>query len=182
MLQRAQAAARHLRELVNDVLDLSKVESGKIDVADEDVILHQLITEVVATIDPLAQEYSAPIRCDLDESLTVRTDPRRVRQIMLNLLSNAVKFGAGRPVVVRSGVLEPASVFVEVRDRGPGIAPDQIERIFEEFVQLESIRQGGTGLGLSISRRLAIALGGSLAAASSPGLGSTFTLTLPQHR
>ncbi|HSJ06402.1 MAG TPA: PAS domain-containing sensor histidine kinase [Longimicrobiales bacterium] len=181
-LQRAQQAARHLRDLVNDVLDLSKVESGKLDIMPEPVVLDELVREVVATIEPVARESDARIRCRIDDGLEVETDPRRVRQILLNLLSNAVKFGAGRPVEVRAGRRTTGAVYVEVRDRGVGIPADHIEDIFEEFFQLEKMKEGGTGLGLSISRRLAVALGGNLTVASTHGFGSTFTLSLPPGR
>jgi PAS domain S-box-containing protein len=178
-LQRAQVAARHLRELVDDVLDLSKIEAGKIDIVSEPVALRRLIDEVVATIGPAAALKGSSIQCTGDEDIQLDTDPRRVRQILLNLLSNAVKFGAGQPVTVRSGRLPADRIFVEVRDHGTGIGSDEIERIFEEFVQLDAPGDEGTGLGLAISRRLAVMLGGSLAVASAPDLGSTFTLMLP---
>jgi PAS domain S-box-containing protein len=181
-VRRAQQAARHLRDLVNDVLDLSKIESGKLDITPEPVALGELVREIVATIEPVARESDARIRCRIDDGLDVETDPRRVRQILLNLLSNAVKFGAGRPVEVRAGRRTTGAAYIEVRDRGVGIPPDHMEDIFEEFVQLENLREGGTGLGLSISRRLAVALGGSLTVASTHGFGSTFTLSLPPAR
>jgi PAS domain S-box-containing protein len=181
-VQRAQIAARHLRELVDDILDLSKIESGKIGIAADDLVLSTLVSEVVATVEPLAREHDTPMDCRLDDDIVIRSDARRVRQILLNLLSNAVKFGAGQPVTVTTGRLGERSVFIEVRDRGRGIAPDRIQHIFEEFVQLDSLSEGGTGLGLSISKRLAAALGGSLAAASTVGVGSTFTLTVPLGR
>jgi signal transduction histidine kinase len=105
-----------------------------------------------------------------------------VRQILLNLLSNATKFGAGQPIGVRcADVDHDGGVLVEVTDRGPGIAPDDMDRIFEEFVQLERGTQEGTGLGLAISRRLAVLLGGHLDVESLPGKGSTFRLHLPAH-
>jgi PAS domain S-box-containing protein len=181
-LQRAQSAAQHLRELVNDVLDLSKIESGKIDIVVERVSLTELVDEVVETIRPVAAQRGSPIEVHKDSTIELQTDPRRVRQILLNLLSNAVKFGAGQPVVARTGRLAADRVYVEVQDRGSGIRSDQIARIFEEFVQLEAAGSEGTGLGLAISRRLAVALGGSLGVASTAGVGSTFTLTLPLSR
>jgi signal transduction histidine kinase len=107
------------------------------------------------------------------------TDPRRVRQILLNLLSNAIKFGAGKPVGVSCVDTEEGGVALEVTDRGPGIAPEDIDRVFEEFVQLKGHQQQGTGLGLPISQRLARLLGGSLELESTEGEGSTFRLVLP---
>ena len=108
------------------------------------------------------------------------TDPRRVRQILLNLLSNAIKFGEGRPITVRCGRRRGGGVCLDVVDHGTGIAPEEQERIFEEFVQLPSSRPGGTGLGLPISRRLARLLGGRLGVRSEVGRGSTFRLELPE--
>jgi PAS domain S-box-containing protein len=178
-IERAQGAARHLRELVNDVLDLSKIESGRIEIVTEPVVLRELVDEVIATMTPVATAHDVQIRHDDDDDVTVATDPRRVRQVLLNLLSNAVKFGAGATVRVRTGLLGADFVRVAVQDAGRGIAPDQIDRIFDEFVQLEEGDSEGTGLGLAISRRLAIAMGGTLSVASATSVGSTFTLTLP---
>jgi PAS domain S-box-containing protein len=178
-LQRAQAAARHLRELVNDVLDLSKIESGKLDIVPEEVELADLVREVVATIQPVARDNDVDLDLTIAGRVTLRTDPRRVRQILLNLLSNAVKFGAARPVHVRAGLRDAGLAFVDVRDHGAGIEAEQLDRIFEEFVQLDSFAEGGTGLGLAISRRLAQALGGRLEAVSRVGGGSRFSLLLP---
>jgi PAS domain S-box-containing protein len=178
-IERAQNAARHLRELVDDALDLSKIEAGKIVIEPEHVALAELVQDVVATIEPLAAERGVTIDRGAVAPLTLHTDPRRLRQILLNLLSNAVKFGHGRPIAVRAGLSEDARVFIEVQDRGRGIGPDEIDRVFEEFTQLDGAGGSGTGLGLAISRRLATALGGSIDVASTPGAGSTFTLTLP---
>jgi signal transduction histidine kinase len=126
----------------------------------------------------MAEEHGCTLRVVAEPCPTpITTDARRLRQILLNLLSNAVKFGAGAPVEVRCGA-SATSVRFEVVDHGPGIAADELPRIFEEFVQLGS-GGGGTGLGLPISRRLALLLGGSLEVVSEPGQGSTFTLTLP---
>jgi signal transduction histidine kinase len=177
-MERAQAAARHLRELVNDVLDLSKIESGRLDIVNEECDLAELVCDIVVTIMPMAAERGSRLQCSLDEGIRLETDPRRVRQILLNLLSNAVKFGAGAPVHVKAG-REDGRCFVEVRDHGPGMTPEQLDSAFEEFVQVHGTAEGGTGLGLAISKRLAIALGGAIAAASAPGAGSTFTLSLP---
>jgi signal transduction histidine kinase len=107
------------------------------------------------------------------------TDPRRVRQILLNLLSNAIKFGDGGPIIVACSLHDDGGVEVAVTDHGRGIAEDDLEKIFDEFVQLTDHQQQGTGLGLPISRRLATLLGGSLEVESVAGEGSTFRLRLP---
>jgi signal transduction histidine kinase len=182
-VERSQKAARHLLELVNDVLDLSKLEAGKMEVQVEEVSAPALVEDLFTTIRPLADEHGCELRLLTEAGCgRVRTDPRRVRQILLNLLSNAVKFGSGRPVEVRCVGLDGGGVAVEVEDHGGGVADDDIPRIFEEFVQLgeaESERSG-TGLGLPISRRLAELLGGTLRVRSRVGSGSVFRLELPQ--
>jgi len=110
----------------------------------------------------------------------VTSDPRRLRQILLNLLSNAIKFGRGQPITVRTQGTPEGGVIVEVKDQGEGIAPADLEKIFEEFVQLGKTQlTEGTGLGLPISRRLAEMMGGQLEVESAPGVGSTFRLVLP---
>lgn len=179
-LQRTLKAARHLLELVNDVLDLSKIEAGKIELSLQPVMFPSLIEDLFVTVRPLADEYGSTLSLDSEgEHFNIVSDPRRVRQILLNLLSNAIKFGEGKPIRVWCKQDEDKSAEIEVIDQGVGIAQDDIARIFEEFVQVSESKQPGTGLGLPISRRLAQLLDGSLTVRSVPGEGSTFRLTLP---
>lgn len=179
-LQRTLKAARHLLELVNDVLDLSKIEAGKIELSLQPVMLPSLIEDLFVTVRPLADEYGSSLSLDMDgESFNIVSDPRRVRQILLNLLSNAIKFGEGKPIRVACRQNESRGADIEVIDQGVGIATDDIARIFEEFVQVSESKQPGTGLGLPISRRLAQLLDGALTVRSVPGEGSSFRLTLP---
>jgi len=179
-LQRTLKAARHLLELVNDVLDLSKIEAGKIELTLQPVMFPALIEDLFVTVRPLADEYGSSLSLDLEgEHFNIVSDPRRVRQILLNLLSNAIKFGEGKPIRVLCKQCEDKSAEIEVIDQGVGIAQDDIARIFEEFVQVSESKQPGTGLGLPISRRLAQLLDGSLTVCSKPGEGSSFRLTLP---
>lgn len=179
-LSRTLKAARHLLELVNDVLDLSKIEAGKIELSLQPVNIPALIDDLLVTVRPLADEHGTKLNCEMvEEDQTITTDPRRVRQILLNLLSNAIKFGKQQPVVVKTRGRPEGGVVVEVIDNGYGIAAKDMNRIFEEFVQIEPNRQPGTGLGLPISRRLAQLLDGSLEVESNEGTGSTFRLTLP---
>jgi signal transduction histidine kinase len=183
-LARGQQAARHLLSLVNDVLDLSKIEAGRIVVEPEPVSLATLVDDVATTMRPTAYARGCALSV-VDDGCppVVHTDARRVRQIMLNLLSNATKFGQGRPVTVRCAGSATSAV-VEVTDQGAGIAPEDQARIFEEFVQLPGIPRDlpGTGLGLAISRALADLLGGTLTVESTLGVGSTFRLVLPASR
>jgi signal transduction histidine kinase len=179
-LQRTLKAARHLLELVNDVLDLSKIEAGKIELSLQPVMFPSLIEDLFVTVRPLADEYGSTLALEMDgEPFNIVSDPRRVRQILLNLLSNAIKFGEGKPIRVVCKQDPNRGVCIEVVDEGVGIAKDDISRIFEEFVQVSESKQPGTGLGLPISRRLAQLLDGALSVHSEPGRGSAFRLTLP---
>jgi signal transduction histidine kinase len=186
-VQRAQRATQHLLELVNDLLDLSKIEAGKLDVRWEQFDVHAVVDDVVATVQPIADESGTCVTFEHpEEQLTVTSDRRYVHQIVLNLLSNAIKFGLRNPirVVARSPdeSLADRGAVIEVVDHGIGLAPEEKERIFQEFEQVESGRDNrGTGLGLPISRRLAERLGGTLEVESEPSTGSTFRLWLPSR-
>ena len=180
-IERTHKAAKHLLELVNDVLDLSKIEAGKIDLRLQPVSFPSLIEDLFVTVRPLADQYGSSLKIEhTGESVKIVSDPRRVRQILLNLLSNAIKFGKAKPIRVALTRRDDNGIFVEVIDEGEGIAPDDQERIFQEFVQLGKTQlTEGTGLGLPISRRLAELLKGSLTLHSELGRGSTFRLSLP---
>lgn len=182
-VERTQRAARHLLELVNDVLDLSKIEAGKIDLRLQAVDLPALIEDLFVTVRPFADQHGSALNViSLAECPPrVISDPGRLRQILLNLLSNAIKFGRGEPIEVTCSATSDGGAIVAVRDRGEGIAPEDQTRIFQEFVQLGKTQLGGgTGLGLPISKRLAELLRGSLTVESEPGSGSTFYLRLPR--
>jgi PAS domain S-box-containing protein len=182
-IARTHKAAKHLLELVNDVLDLSKIEAGKIDLKPQPVSFPDLIEDLFVTVKPMADQVGSELTLDHQgEPRRVLTDPRRVRQILLNLLSNAIKFGQGKPIHVRSMPRDTGGVAIEVTDHGAGIPSEDIPRIFDEFVQLSSRspQHEGTGLGLPISTRLATLLRGRLDVRSQVGSGSTFTLLLPE--
>ncbi|HET7189707.1 MAG TPA: ATP-binding protein [Gemmatimonadaceae bacterium] len=180
-ITRTHKAAKHLLELVNDVLDLSKIEAGKIDLRLQPVHFPQLIDDLFVTVRPLADQYGSPLALEHDgEPIKIVSDPRRLRQILLNLLSNAIKFGRGKPIKVHAKRTEDGGIEIEVRDEGEGIAAADLEKIFDEFVQLGKTQlTEGTGLGLPISRRLAEMLNGTLEVESEVGVGSVFRLTLP---
>jgi len=182
-LQRTHKAANHLLELVNDVLDLSKIEAGKIELTLQPVPFPGTIEDLFVTVRPLADEHATELNLHIDGGpKAVISDPRRVRQILLNLLSNAIKFGGGHPIEVDLSLGAADHIEVAVTDHGEGIEPDDLPRIFDEFVQLSNSQQlGGTGLGLPISKRLATLLGGELRVTSERGKGSTFLLRLPER-
>jgi signal transduction histidine kinase/DNA-binding response OmpR family regulator len=179
-------AGKHLLRLINDVLDLSKIEAGKMDLLVEAVDPVTLAREVADTVRPLVEQGRNRLMLAIDADLPMMTtDATRLRQSLLNLLSNAAKFTAGGEVrlAIRKATLAgvPAVCF-EVADTGIGMTPEQLERLFQEFTQADASttrRYGGTGLGLAITRRFAGLLGGEVTVASEAGRGSTFTLTLP---
>jgi PAS domain S-box-containing protein len=183
-LQRMQSSSAHLLELVNDILDLARIEAGRMPVHLEPVLLGALVDSVVDSVEPMARAKGLDLRVEVPEDLpALITDRTRAKQIVLNLLSNAVKFTrdgsvslAARPLASGDGVE------VEVADTGIGIAPEALAGIFDDFRQVDqsSTREfGGTGLGLSIVRKLLGLLGGSIRVESVPEAGSTFTVTLP---
>jgi len=183
-LERIRRNGAHLLSLINDVLDLAKAESGRIDVRLETLDLAQLTRACVAEVDSLRQGKSIELLVDAAPTLEVVTDPQRVRQILLNLLSNAIKFTEEGHVKV---TLQPAGtdVRIAVSDTGLGIPDHQLPELFREFKQLETgdgKRYAGTGIGLALSRRLARALGGEIEVKSKAGEGSTFTVVLPRAR
>ena len=179
-IERSQRAAQHLLELVNDVLDLAKIEAGRIELQVEPARFPTLLAELLDTVHSLAERHGSELRLEGPaHAHHVVTDPRRLRQILLNLLSNAVKYGAGKPVRLRWAPTEQGGVRIDVVDAGVGIPAEQLPKVFEEFVRLDPQATVGTGLGLPISRALAQALGAALSATSTPGEGSTFRLELP---
>ena len=180
------SSGKHLLELINDILDLSKVESGKLEVERTDTVAHKVVCEVVKVLGVKAREkdISLELRADGPVPERISTDAGRLRQIVTNLVGNAIKFTerGGVSVVLRvdRSAARPMYV-VEVIDTGVGMAPDTLDRIFNPFEQADKSvtrRFGGTGLGLSISKRFAEALGGEIKVRSAPGQGSTFSVTL----
>ncbi|HEX7117553.1 MAG TPA: HAMP domain-containing sensor histidine kinase [Longimicrobiales bacterium] len=193
---RVAASAQQLLGLVNDILDLSKLESGRLTVEHREVDLRMLVRETAGVVELEAARKGLELRVSCPDAAPVlRTDPGRLRQILLNLLSNAVKFTDAGSVSVSVGHLHAAAeppaaapptcragsdgwIVLTVEDTGPGIPAEELETIFGEYVQL-AVGPRGTGLGLAISRRLAQLLGGELLADSVVGARSTFLLYLP---
>jgi CheY-like chemotaxis protein len=182
--QTISSAGKDLLTLINDVLDLSRIEAGKIDVSAEPVRVASITDSLVKLFQPQALEkrlqFAATVEPGTPEE--IQTDPQRLSQILKNLLSNALKFTEQGEIELRIFRTGPATVAFAVRDSGVGIEPHQHDVIFEAFRQADGSihrKYGGTGLGLSISRDLAQLLGGTIAVQSTPGKGSTFTLALP---
>ena len=175
--------ASHLLDLINDILDLSKIEEGRVQLEFRPVVLFSLLQEVQQLTSIAAAKKGVELTLQLRGLLpsAIQSDPTRLRQILVNLVGNAIKFTSQGQVDIVSGVLGDC-LFIEVRDTGVGIAEDALERVFDVFEQanVSTTRQfGGTGLGLAISRRLARVMGGDLTATSVVGQGSTFRLELP---
>jgi PAS domain S-box-containing protein len=181
-LNQIHSSGQHLLELINDVLDLSKVEAGQMDLLLQPVELGQLIDDVRATVEPLARTKSIALNIVLAPELRLVADPAKVRQMLLNLVSNAIKFTpSGGRIAIRRRRIESA-VEISVTDTGIGIAEKDLGRLFTEFQQLDAgrgQRQEGTGLGLALTKRMAELHGGQVTVESEPGKGSTFTLRLP---
>ncbi|MGA8810799.1 MAG: ATP-binding protein [Thermoanaerobaculia bacterium] len=190
-LENIHVAGNHLLELINDILDLSKIEAGKMELRTDDFDLRDTITAVERVMKGFAAEARVSITASIDPSVPmVRLDEGRLKQILFNLLSNAVKFSPdGGPVTIAvkslprtTSPLAVDSVRIDVADRGIGIQPDQLQRIFDEFYQTEEgrrARRGGTGLGLSLTRNFVELHHGRIEVQSLPGDGSCFTLYLP---
>jgi CheY-like chemotaxis protein/CHASE3 domain sensor protein len=181
--QTISSAGKDLLNLINDILDISRIESGKIEVAPENVKLTELVSSLTKTVQIAAQEkrlgFQAIVATGTPDE--IYTDPQRLGQILKNLLANALKFTERGEISLRIQSSAGEIIFA-VQDTGVGIAAHQQEVIFEAFRQADGSihrKYGGTGLGLSISRNLAMLLGGSISVTSSPGQGSTFTLALP---
>ena len=183
-LGRIGASARHLTNVVNDILALARLDSGKDDVRRETVSLSMLLNEVCGILEPLARARNIEFNCEAVAPISVHSDPHHLTQILINLGGNAVKFTQHGEVRITPRV-DDGRLIVSIADTGVGIAPEHLDRIFEEFWQVEqplTRYNGGAGLGLAVSRRLARRLGGDITVESSLGRGSTFTLTIPGAR
>jgi two-component system NtrC family sensor kinase len=184
-LQRVNRAGTHLLGLINQVLDLSKIEAGKLELNPQTVQLMPLINEVIGTAGQLAEQNKNRLIVAVQENLGALTvDPMRLRQILLNLLSNACKFTKAGEIKLAARKVSNGSNFVEfaVSDTGIGMTGEQQAKLFEEFTQADASTAqhfGGTGLGLAITRKLARMMGGDVTVASEPGKGSVFTVRLP---
>ena len=182
VLDRVQVNGRHLLGLINDVLDLSKIEAGQLNLSLADYSLKDVVQNVYGAVEALANEKRIALKVEIPAQLpAARGDERKLTQVLLNLVGNAIKFTDTGEVASEASAAN-GSFTVAVRDTGPGIAEAEQAKIFEEFQQADSSitrKKGGTGLGLAIAKRIIELHGGRLWVESSPGHGSTFSFTVP---
>jgi signal transduction histidine kinase len=185
-LRRVESNARHLTLIVDDILDISRIEAGKLPLYVSDCQVPELVSEVIAELDPIIARSKLKVTTEIDVgAVFLSSDRQKVKQIVLNLLGNALKFTREGSILV-SARYRPESdeISIAVQDTGIGIAPEDRDKVFEDFQQVDSSptrEYGGTGLGLAICRRLAGMLGGRMGLVSRLGEGSTFTLELPRQ-
>jgi PAS domain S-box-containing protein len=184
-LKKIHGAAKHLLALINDVLDLARIESGKLELHPETFDLEAMVRDVVATIQPLAQKNANALEVHCPDGIgTMHADPTKVRQSLFNLLSNACKFTEGGTVRLEVGrdAADGDRFVFRVSDTGIGMTPEHLGKLFKPFSQVDpsaTRRFGGSGLGLAITRHFCEAMGGDIGVESEPGVGSTFTIRLP---
>ncbi len=182
VLERVQANGRHLLGLINDVLDLSKIEAGQLVLAMEEYSVTDMVATVLSATESLARAKNLKLGSDVPAGLPTGTgDARRLTQVLLNLVGNAIKFTDQGSIEVRAAQAD-GRFELSVVDTGFGIAPEDQAKIFEEFQQVDNTstrKKGGTGLGLSISRRIVELHGGRITVESDVGKGSTFKVTVP---
>ncbi|HEX9106212.1 MAG TPA: ATP-binding protein, partial [Longimicrobiales bacterium] len=180
-LGRIRLSTLHLMSLIEEILTFSRIEAGKETLMPDPCDLVALAQEAVALVEPQALHKGLALTLSAPEEMPVVSDPRKVRQVLINLLGNAVKFTDSGSVRLEV-FLEGDHACYRITDTGPGILPDQLERIFEAFTQADQTMtrmKGGTGLGLAVSRKLVEMLGGELSVQSAVGEGSIFTVRLP---
>jgi signal transduction histidine kinase/DNA-binding response OmpR family regulator len=182
-LERVSRNARNLLELINNVLDLSKLEAGRMEIYAESADVRDVVERALAVVEPLKESRPVHLGVYVEDNLpALRTDPTKLQQALINLLSNALKFTASGEVNLRAERAAANRIRISVSDTGPGISEADLPKIFEEFRQVGRAAhsaRSGTGLGLAITRRLVELLGGQIQVTSRPGEGSVFTITLP---
>jgi len=174
--------ANHLLSLINDILDISRIEAGRVVLSFEEFGLDDVVREVVETVSPTANQKGLELLTEVPEGITLFTDRRRVKQVLVNLGGNAVKFTDQGSIKIAARVLGDDNLEVRVIDTGIGIKKEDMDKLFQPFQQIDvslTKKHEGTGLGLYLSKRLAALLGGDISAKSEYGTGSEFTFTLP---
>jgi signal transduction histidine kinase len=178
------SSGQHLLNLINDILDLAKVEAGRMELQPAPFALDETLRNATAMVRERATRQDVTLSTEIDDSVgEIEADERKVKQILFNLLSNAVKFTPAGGTVTLAARTDASQAIISVRDTGVGISPLDQARIFEDFYQLgPGMAQEGTGLGLALTKRLVDLHGGELTLESAPGAGSTFTVRLPLRR
>lgn len=184
LAQRLKSNAQSMTELISDLLDMAQIDSGRIHLNESEFCLNDLIAAQCGELGVLAKAKGLHLAAELlDRSITLRTDRGKLSRVLSNLIGNAVKFTEKGSVTVSATTSSAGDAVIMVRDTGIGIAPEQLDRIFDEFAQMHKPdkARAGWGLGLAICRRLVETLGGAITVQSVPGEGSTFTLTIPSQ-
>ncbi|MCH7819586.1 MAG: PAS domain S-box protein, partial [Candidatus Marinimicrobia bacterium] len=188
-VKKINRSGKHLLSLINDILDISKIEAGKMDLYVESFTIKSLIDEVITTITPLAEQNRNSLKFSIaDKSVTIQNDRTKLRQILYNLLSNACKFTTDGKINLSANIKKNEDgedcFLVEVTDSGIGMTKEQLKKIFNPFIQADSSttrRYGGTGLGLVLTKQITELLGGKISLISEMGKGTTFTVTVPAN-
>jgi hypothetical protein len=181
-LTMAKNSASHLLNLINDILDISKIEAGKVELSLGEFSLDGVVREVVETLSPMASEKGLELLTEVPEGVTLFSDRRRVTQVLINLVNNAVKFTDQGSVKIKARVPGDDNVEVRVIDTGVGIKKEDTDKLFQPFQQIDvslTKKHEGSGLGLHLTKKLADLLRGDISAKSEYGRGSEFTLTMP---
>ena len=181
-LSMVKSSANHLLDLINDILDISKIESGKVELSIETFDLLDVVREVLTTIQPLANQKDLQLSVKGAESAQIKSDRRRVKQILMNLVSNSVKFTDKGFIEINIKLLKNQTASVDVKDTGIGIHKEELKKLFNPFQQIDMTstkKYEGTGLGLYLSKKIVTHLQGGISVVSKPGKGSTFTFILP---
>ena len=181
-LTMVKKSANHLLSLINDLLDISKIEAGKVELSLEEFRLDNMVTEVVETFSPAVSEKGLELLTEVHEGVMLFSDKRRMKQVLMNLVSNAVKFTDRGSLKIAARVLRDKNLEIRVTDTGIGIKKEDMNKLFEPFQQIDmplTMKHKGTGLGLYLTKKLAVLLGGDISAKSQYGRGSEFTFTIP---
>ncbi|MDQ1264911.1 MAG: Histidine kinase protein, partial [Bacteroidota bacterium] len=180
-LSKVKNNARHLLSLINDILDISKIEADRVELHIEECNLKELVNQIVETIYPKAAEKNLEIKTNIDDDMIVFTDIRRLKQVVINLVSNAVNYSAAGSINIFSDRMDENKFRLTVKDTGIGIAENELSKLFQPFQQIDSSltkKNSGTGLGLYLCRKLMKLLGGDIYVRSEPGIGSEFFIEM----
>ncbi len=181
-LNKVKNNARHLLDLINDILDISKIEADRVELSLEEFSLNKLVNEIIEIIHPKSEEKKLVVKAITNQDITVITDMRRLKQVVLNLVANAVNYTEKGKVEILTETLQGEKLKLTVKDSGIGISIDEMKRLFQPFQQIDSTltkKNKGTGLGLYLSKKIMHLLGGEIFVKSEQGFGSEFSIVMP---